>query len=119
MGQPTTGSIAAVEEARSLMATSRQDDSQAVALVRVAAPLTADEQAALKAQLAAVFRHSIELDVHITPEIFGGVWVRVGDTVIDGSLRGRLEALRHHLRTQARIITSMRSTGFQPRIDPE
>ncbi|HOG45411.1 MAG TPA: F0F1 ATP synthase subunit delta, partial [Anaerolineae bacterium] len=33
----------------------------------------------------------------VDPTVLGGVWLRVGDRIIDGSLRGRLEALRKQL----------------------
>ena len=70
------------------------------ALVRVAVPLDGQATAALRAALTRTFHQPLELDIEVVPEILGGVWVRVGDTVIDGSLRGRLETLRHHLRAQ-------------------
>ena len=52
------------------------------------------------------FGHRLQLDVVLDPSVVGGIWVRVGDIVIDGSLRGRLEALRHHLRAQCRAMVS-------------
>lgn len=68
--------------------------------MRVAVPLSADKQQALAAALQGAFHRPLTLDVETAPDILGGVWVRVGDTVIDGSLRGKLETLRHHLRSQ-------------------
>lgn len=79
------------------------------AQVRVATELRPDEIQALKQALERRFQCALELEVILDPGILGGVWVRVGDIVIDGSLRGRLEALRHYLRTQSRVIVS---SGF-------
>jgi len=73
-------------------------------IARVAVPLRPDEERALRQRLEQYFGHPVELEIEVTPSIIGGVWVRVGDTVIDGSIQGRLETLRQHLRTQARIM---------------
>lgn len=76
-----------------------------LAHVRVAIALTEDERNALARALERHFGHAIRLNVQIDSRILGGVWVQMGDTIIDGSLQGRLEALRHHLRTSSRTIT--------------
>ncbi len=73
-------------------------------VARVAVPLRADEERALRQHLERYWGRPVELQIEIAPSILGGVWVRVGDTVIDGSVQGRLETLRQHLRTQARIM---------------
>jgi F-type H+-transporting ATPase subunit delta len=39
----------------------------------------------------------IELEVQEDPSLLGGLVVRVGDRMIDGSVRGRLERLRNQL----------------------
>jgi F-type H+-transporting ATPase subunit delta len=53
--------------------------------------------------LAGYLGRPVVVQVQVDPSIIGGLVIRVGDTVIDGSLRGRIETLRHHLRAQARI----------------
>lgn len=40
---------------------------------------------------------SVRMKFKIDPEILGGVVVRMGDTIIDGSVRTQLEGLRHAL----------------------
>lgn len=85
------------------------------ATVRTAVPLRDAEQQALQKLLERLFRRPLELDIEITPSIIGGVWVRIGDEVIDGSVRGRLEALRHHLRTQSRIMLTSNIAFTQPK----
>jgi len=62
-----------------------------------AAPLTADELAALTQRLEAFTGGRIELDVKVDPTLLGGLVVQVGDRLIDGSVRGRLERLRNQL----------------------
>ncbi|MEJ7696595.1 MAG: F0F1 ATP synthase subunit delta [Candidatus Limnocylindrales bacterium] len=43
----------------------------------------------------------IELAVEVDPSLLGGLVVRVGDRLIDGSVRGRLERLRNQLTSGA------------------
>jgi hypothetical protein len=84
------------------------------ALVRVAVELDPQEAEALRAALSSVFQRPLELEIETRPDILGGVWVRVGDTVIDGSLRGRLETLRHHLRSQCSSIPAASTLTAEP-----
>ena len=46
----------------------------------------------------------VELTVQVDPSLLGGVVVRVGDRLIDGSVRGRLERLRNQLVSGARAL---------------
>ncbi len=62
-----------------------------------AAPLTPDEVRALTARLEQSTGGRIALDVEVDPSLLGGLVVRVGDRMIDGSVRGRLERLRNQL----------------------
>ncbi|MGZ6328811.1 MAG: F0F1 ATP synthase subunit delta, partial [Candidatus Limnocylindrales bacterium] len=62
-----------------------------------AAPLEADEVAALTERLRELTGGSIELAQRVDPALLGGVVVQLGDRLIDGSVRGRLERLRHEL----------------------
>lgn len=68
-----------------------------VAEVRSAAPLDADVQQRLAAALAAGLGKQVEVKVVVDPAVLGGVAVRVGDTVIDGTIRHRLDQLREAL----------------------
>jgi hypothetical protein len=68
-----------------------------IAQVRVVVPLTDLEADRLSVYLERVAGRSVELQVRIDRSILGGVWVRMDDLVIDGSIRARLEALRERL----------------------
>ena len=59
--------------------------------------LTKDEARALTQRLEQLTGGRIELDVQVDPSLLGGVVVRVGDRLIDGSVRSRLERLRNQL----------------------
>ena len=66
-------------------------------VVTSALPLSADEQARVKADLAQQLRQAGEITFEVDPAIMGGLVVRVGDKVIDGSVAGRMGALRQSL----------------------
>ncbi len=62
-----------------------------------AATLSPEEVQALTARMEQLTGGSVELDVQVDPSLLGGLVVRVGDRLIDGSVRGRLERLRNQL----------------------
>jgi F-type H+-transporting ATPase subunit delta len=62
-----------------------------------AAPLTPDKVTALTERLERSTGGRVALDVQVDPSLLGGLVVRVGDRLIDGSVRGRLERLRNQL----------------------
>jgi F-type H+-transporting ATPase subunit delta len=68
-----------------------------VATATSAAPLSEDEVRALTERLEQSTDGRVELDVRVDPSLLGGLVVRVGDRMIDGSVRGRLERLRNQL----------------------
>ncbi len=74
----------------------------AAALVTSAAPLTADETAAIHARIEAMTGTTVALRTVIDPALIGGVTVRIGDRLIDASVRGRLERLRDRVVAGAR-----------------
>ena len=66
-------------------------------LVRSAVPLTAEEKARLEKSLAVRFGDELALTYEVDPSIIGGLVVRVGDLVMDGSVAAKLTALRDEL----------------------
>ncbi len=85
---------AVVDRFLELSAEQRQHE---VAEVRAAVPL--DDQ--LRDRLAQALSHAtgkqVEVKVVVDPNVLGGVVARVGDTVIDGSVRHRLDQLKERL----------------------
>ena len=66
-----------------------------------AAPLGPEEVRAITARLEQLTGGTIALETSVDPDLLGGVVVRVGDRLIDGSVRGRLERLRNQLASGA------------------
>ena len=72
------------------------------ARVTSAAPLDAAEVDALRERIAGMAGATVDLTTAVDPALIGGLTVRVGDTLIDASVRGRLERLRERLTEGAR-----------------
>jgi F-type H+-transporting ATPase subunit delta len=70
---------------------------EAVAEVRTAMPLDDDQKERLAAALSTRTGKKISLKVVVDPSVLGGVVAQIGDTVIDGSVRRRLEQLKETL----------------------
>jgi len=71
------------------------------ARVTSATALSEAEEAAIRDRLEAMTGGHIDLAVELDPSLIGGVAVRIGDRMIDASVRGRLERLRERLVTGA------------------
>lgn len=84
-----------LEELSELAAEAR---NSVVAEVRTAAPLTADQRKQLAKALEKATGKKVELKPLVDPAILGGVIAKIGDTVIDGSVKHRLEQLREQVR---------------------
>lgn len=67
------------------------------AVVVTAVPLEQQQGERLSQQLARLLGKEVVLTARLDPEVLGGLVVRVGDRIIDGSARGRLMALRKSL----------------------
>ena len=65
--------------------------------VRAAVPLDPADEKALRDRLTAVIVGQPVIHTEIEPALLGGLVIRVGDTVYDGSVRTRLRRLREQL----------------------
>ena len=68
-----------------------------VAEVHSAIPLTEQQRVRLGAALASAYGHQVDLNVVIDPRVTGGLTVRIGDELIDGSVAARLAEARRRL----------------------
>lgn len=66
--------------------------------VTSAVPLTPEEQETVKRDVLSRIGSQATVTFRVDPSILGGLVVKVGDKVLDGSVSGQLEALRQSLR---------------------
>lgn len=85
--------------------------NQAVAYVTTATQVDAKQQATIQRALEQRTGKSIIMRSHVDPSILGGVIARVGDRIIDGSVRYRLNVLEQQLLND---VTSSTVQFFTP-----
>lgn len=85
-------------DALARLAAARRD--RVVAVVHTARPLDAGQIERLRASIGRYFGREIQLQVDVDPTLVGGVVVRVGDEVVDGSVVRRLADARRRLLRQ-------------------
>lgn len=66
--------------------------------VRSAVPLDDKQQDALAKALSKATGKNVSVKVIVDPSVIGGIVARVGDTVIDGTVKRRLEQLKEQVR---------------------
>ncbi len=85
---------AIVERFVELAASERQHE---VAEVRSAIPLDDDQTQRLAAALSKATGKTVEVKVIVDETVLGGLVARVGDTVIDGTVRHRIDEMKEQL----------------------
>lgn len=92
VGVGRSNQIPAIVDA--VVARAAQQSGADVAIVRSAVELTADQQQRLAAALSSNLGREVSVRVIVDPSVMGGIVTQIGDTVIDGSVRHRLNQLR-------------------------
>ncbi|HET6354529.1 F0F1 ATP synthase subunit delta [Streptomyces sp.] len=87
--QPRGRSLEAGLESLSKLAAARRD--RMVAVVTSAVPLTDEQKQRLGAGLARIYGREMHLNLDVDPEVLGGISVRVGGEIINGSIAERLD----------------------------
>jgi F-type H+-transporting ATPase subunit delta len=65
--------------------------------VTTAFPLGVMEEERISRRLGEIIDHKVVIETHLDPSIVGGFIARMGDMLIDGSIRQRLESLKKSL----------------------
>lgn len=92
---PRGRSLDLAAEELSELAAARRD--RYVAHVRTAVGLSADQEERLAGSMTRLYGRPISLQVELDPDLLGGLVVRIGDELIDGSVAGKLAAARRKL----------------------
>ncbi|MEE1927504.1 F0F1 ATP synthase subunit delta [Streptomyces sp. TRM 70351] len=95
VGQPRGRSLEGGLEALSRLAAERRDRS--VAVVTSAVPLTDVQRQRLGAALTRLYGRQVHLNLDVDPAVLGGITVRIGDEVIDGSVAARLDEVERRM----------------------
>lgn len=82
-------------EVSELAAEARQ---HVLAEVRTATPLDDDRRKRLAEALSKATGKKVELKVLVDPSVIGGIHAKIGDTVIDGTVKHRLDQLKEKVR---------------------
>jgi F-type H+-transporting ATPase subunit delta len=93
--RPRGRSLEAGLESLSKLAAARRD--RMVAVVTSAVPLTDQQKQRLGAALARVYGRQMHLNLDVDPSVLGGISVRVGDEVINGTVADRLDEARRRM----------------------
>ena len=62
-----------------------------------ALPLDDEDKEMIAGRFANMIGHKVIIDTKVDPSIIGGIRARIGDTLIDGSIKNKLESLRKSL----------------------
>ena len=74
-----------------------EESNRRVAEVRAAVALDEEQRRRLGQALGRITGHPVDVRVAVAPEVLGGFVAAVGDTLVDGSVRHRLELLRDRI----------------------
>ena len=80
--------------AEAVTAIGAAETGRQVAVVRSAVELTDDQKQRLATALQSAVGRPVDVRVEIDPAVLGGLVATIGDTVIDGSVRRRLDQLK-------------------------
>ena len=90
------GQLGAIIAAFNLLAAEHRGET--TAQVTSARPLDQAQVAALKNNLKTRLGRDVVVDLHVEPAILGGLVVKVGSQMIDGSIRTKLNSLAHAMK---------------------
>jgi F-type H+-transporting ATPase subunit delta len=79
------------------------DARNGISTARVSTPseIGAEERSKIEAQAKAIAGGAVRVTYDIDPSLVGGVTLRVGDLLIDGSVKGKLARMRERILTAA------------------
>lgn len=95
VGQGRTRELSEIVSSLSELAAEAQH--KVLAEVRTAVPLDDEVRERLNTALSTATGKAVDVKVIVDPSVVGGVYAKVGDQVIDATVRGRLQELKEQL----------------------
>ncbi|HVE91114.1 MAG TPA: ATP synthase F1 subunit delta [Actinomycetota bacterium] len=95
ISQGRTRELSQIVESLGSLAAEARD--RVIAEVRVAQPLSDDQRPRLEEALSRATGKRVDVKVVVDPAVLGGIHAKVGDQVIDGTVRRRLQELKERL----------------------
>lgn len=86
-----------IEDCRTLAEQAAEMRGKTIARVETAHELSDEQRNALADKLARIYGHEMSIHTEVDTSLLGGMIIRVGDEVIDGSTAGKLQRLRVNL----------------------
>jgi F-type H+-transporting ATPase subunit delta len=85
------------------LVTEMSDESLGVhrAVIKTAVPLSESQKKTVETDLAKRVGGKILGRFEVSKDLIGGIWVKMGDKVLDASLKGRIQDFRHALLNSA------------------
>lgn len=83
---------------RALEALNDERQGRVVAIVRSAVPLSDQVREEVASRIGSAINRSVTIREKIDPSVIGGIVIRIGDTVYDASVAGRLKRLAEKTR---------------------
>ena len=90
------------DEYQRLLDNYRGIEGAEVAEVTTAIPLDDEEKLRLAQRITSLVGKPVVLKPKVDPSVIGGIIIRVGDKLIDGSIRSKLEALKREMSRTAK-----------------
>lgn len=72
-----------------------------IAYATTAVEMTEEEREAIRKKLSEKYNKEIEVQNILDPEVIGGVYLRLGDKIMDGTIRGKLQDMKSMLLAKA------------------
>ena len=98
-GRRHLGALPAIAEATHEALDAR--DGISTARVSTPSEIGAEERSKIEAQAKEIAGGAVRVSYDIDPSLVGGVTLRVGDLLIDGSVKGRLARMRERILSAA------------------
>jgi len=83
--------------ATAFISTAAGETQTAIGEIHSAVALSPEKLAAIETEVSRTLNRPVRLQPHVMNNILGGIRVKIGDTVIDGTLDTQLEEARRHL----------------------